>query len=191
MATVDLFNLIFRTILKISPNLISNYSSIQDQILYLLLIPTVIILLFVWTFGYWVMGKGHNGLRILISLIAYIYIIWSGWYGTWIIPLILAWFPVVLVTFFLFFIMSRIFHPMNVAGASKVMKAGFEKAGAKGKEINALRKQIEMIDKKIKHLSNERGKMADGQAREVLNLEITDLRSKKKEIEHEIDVLEE
>ena len=137
------------------------------------------------------MGKGHNGLRILISLIAYIYIIWSGWYGTWIIPLILAWFPVVLVTFFLFFIMSRIFHPMNVAGASKVMKAGFEKAGAKGKEINALRKQIEMIDKKIKHLSNERGKMADGQAREVLNLEITDLRSKKKEIEHEIDVLEE
>ena len=191
MATVDLFNLIFRTILKISPNLISNYSSIQDQILYLLLIPTVIILLFVWTFGYWIMGKGHNGLRILISLIAYIYIIWSGWYGTWIIPLILAWFPVVLVTFFLFFIMSRIFHPMNVAGASKVMKAGFEKAGAKGKEINALRKQIEMIDKKIKHLSNERGKMADGQAREVLNLEITDLRSKKKEIEHEIDVLEE
>ena len=191
MATVDLFNLIFTTILKISPTLINNYRTIQDQILYLLLIPSVIIILFVWTFGYWIMGKGHNGLRILISLIAYIYIVWSGWYGTWIIPVILAWFPIVLVTFFLFFILSRIFHPMNVQGASKIMKSGFEKAGAKGKEINVLRKQIEMIDKKIKHLNSEKSKMADGQARQVIQLEITDLRSKKKEIEHEIDVLEE
>jgi hypothetical protein len=191
MATVDLFNLIFIQLLKISPDLISRYSTVQDQILYLLLIPSVIIILFVWTFGYWIMGNGHNGLRILISLIAYIYIVWSGWYGSWIIPVILAWFPIVLVTFFLFFILSRILHPMNIGGASKVMKAGFEKIPQKGKEINALRKQIDIIKKKIRHLESEKSKMSDPQARSVLSLEITDLKQKKKEIEHEIDILEE
>ena len=43
MATqIDLFDLIFREILKISPNVLYNYTLIQDQILYLILIPTVI-----------------------------------------------------------------------------------------------------------------------------------------------------
>jgi hypothetical protein len=190
MATMDLFNLIFTELLKISPSLINNYSTLQDQILYLLLIPSVIIILFVWLFGYWVVPK-HNGLRVLISIIAYIYIVWSGWYGSWMISLILAWFPMLLLAFFLFFILSRVINPMNLTGASKIMKASFDKIPQKGKEIDTLKKQISILKKKRKHLESERGKMGDPQARSVLNLEITSINQEIKNIEHEIDVLEE
>ena len=192
MATqIDLFNLIFQEILKISPSLITKYTTIQDQILYLILIPTVIIFLFIWTFGYWIVGTGHRGLRLLISAIAYIYIVWSGWYGTWIIPIVMTWFPMVLFAFFIFFILTRIIHPLNIGGASKIMKAGFEKASSKGKKINELEKQIDLIDKKIRDLERERNRLTDGQARQILKLEIVDLKQKKKQLKDAIDSLEE
>ena len=189
MATVDLFNLIFTEILKISPTLISRYSTIQDQILYLLLIPSAIILLFVWTFGYWFMGKGHNGLRILISLIAYIYIVWSGWYGTWIIPVILAWFPLILIAFFLFFIISKIFPPLAVGGASNLMKAGFDKIPQKGKEIDKLKKEIDILNKKIIYLKDQKPKV-EAQGRHIIDLEVQELEMKVKELKHAIKTLE-
>jgi hypothetical protein len=148
-------DIIFNTILKINPTLLSKYTSVTDQAFYLLLIPSVFIILFVWTFGYWFVGKSHNGLRILISMIAYIYVVYSGWYGSFMVSLILAWFPVILISYFGFFIITKILHPGNVQGLNKVVDAGFKKikeANANSKEIETTEKNIEILKRKIKDL---------------------------------------
>ncbi len=187
--STDLSNLIFNEILKISPILMSKYYTLQDQVLYLILIPSVIILLFVWTFGYWFMGGGHRGLRLLISAIAYIYIVYAGWYGTFVIPLILAWFPIVLIAAFAFFLMTKIFHPMNIAGASKVMKSTFQKATAKSKKIDKLERQHDVVTRKIRQLENRLRNTNNDRAKAELIARISDLNSKKVEIEDKLDQL--
>lgn len=177
-STVNLFNLIFTQILKISPTLMSKYTTVQDQVLYLIFIPSIIILFFVWTFGYWIVGNANKGFRLLISLASYIYIVYSGWYGSFIIPIVLAWFPIVLITFFAFFILTRIFHPMNVSGASKVMKATFDKATSKSNEIKTTEKKIEEIDKKISQLKSMEGRVSGN------DRAMAELVSKEAQLEH-------
>jgi len=149
---IDIGSLIFETILKISPELMSRYSTVQDQLLYLLLIPMVIIVLFLWSFGYWVSGRAHAGIRIMVSMIAFIYIIWSGWYGSIIVPILLAWFPLMLGSMFIFFIMSHILPPLTANNATKVMKAMVNKAAGKPFETRRLQEEIQMLEKSIKEL---------------------------------------
>jgi hypothetical protein len=187
--TINLFNLIFTQILKISPTLISKYSAIQDQVLYLIFIPSVIVLLFVWTFGYWIVGNANRGFRLLISLIAYIYIVYSGWYGSFIIPIILAWLPTVLITFFAFFIMTRIFHPSNLQGASNVMSAAFKKATNKSKEMSSIEKQIELIDKQIRALDSRQNSTSNERAKSVLIARMSELEQKKIELKEKLSSL--
>ncbi|MEM7820864.1 MAG: hypothetical protein QW751_01525 [Candidatus Aenigmatarchaeota archaeon] len=79
--TIDLYSLIFETILRIDPYTLSRYTTIQDQLLWLLLIPHAILLLFLMGFGRGIAG-GHKGMGYIISIIAYLFFIWSGIYGT-------------------------------------------------------------------------------------------------------------
>jgi hypothetical protein len=155
--STSISNIIFSNILKINPSLMYKYTSVTDQALYLILIPSVIILLFVWLFGYWFMGSKNSGLRILISGVAYIYVVYSGWYGSWMVPIILAWFPLILIAYFGFFIMTKILHPVNVRGAANVMNAVFDKATSKSKDIETTEKNIKLLDKKIDQLKNMMG----------------------------------
>jgi hypothetical protein len=187
--TLNLFNLIFTQILKITPTLISKYSTLQDQVLYLIFIPSIIVLFFVWTFGYWIVGNANRGFRLLITLASYIYIIYSGWYGSFIIPIILAWFPIVLISFFAFFIMTRILHPQNVAGASDVMKAAFQKATSKSKEINTVEKQIELIDKQIRALDSRQNSTSNERAKSELIKRMAELEQKKIEYKERLNSL--
>jgi hypothetical protein len=151
-SSTSIFNIVFNDILKISPALLSKYTSTSDQALYLILIPSVILLLFVWTFGYWITGSKARGIRTLISVIAYVYIVYSGFYGSFVAPVILAWFPITVVLYFIFFIMTKIFHPMNVVPASNVVSAVFKKATDKSKDIDSTERSIELLNKKISQL---------------------------------------
>jgi hypothetical protein len=187
--SLDLFNTIFREILKISPTLLYKYVTLQDQVLYLILIPSVIVLFFIWTFGYWIVGDAHRGIRLLISAIAYIYIVYSGWYGSFIIPIILAWFPIVLFSYFAFFIMTRIMHPSNVAGASKVMSAVYKKASEKRKHADALEKEIDLVNKKINQLQAMRGGTHNPRAEANLTAEIARLEQKRIALREKLDSL--
>jgi hypothetical protein len=149
---IDIASILFEQFLRISPALLSQYSTVQDRLLYLIFIPHVILLLFLWSFGYWVAGKGHAGIRILLSLAAYIYLVWAGWYGSFIIPILLAWFPLLLIATFLFFILSRILHPMSLSTASGVMKAVIDKAAGKPLETRRATEEVAMIRKTIADL---------------------------------------
>jgi len=188
---VDLYTIIFEELLRISPTLLTDpkYFALQDKLIYLILIPHVILFLFIWTFGYWLVGSRHRGIRYLITLIAYIYFVWAGWYGTWVTPLILGWFPLILISFFLFFILTKIFPPLNVLGASRAMSGVIEKATHKRREIKKLDDQVDLINKKIRRLEQGMRSARDERARSIMRLEIEDLKQKKVELKHRIDKL--
>lgn len=162
-------DIIFNNLLKLDPSLLYKYSTVTDQAFYLLLIPSVFILLFVWTFGHWFVGNSHNGLRIMISIIAYIYVVYSGWYGSFMVGLILAWFPIILISYFGFFIITKILHPSNVDGLNKVMDAGFKKisdANENNKKIEQTENNIELLNKKIRDMESKLSRMEKGDKNE-------------------------
>ncbi len=162
MATPDLFTVVFEQFLRISPQLISKYPTVQDQLLYLILIPHAILILFLIAFGRGMVGRAigqHKGLNILISVIAYVYIIWSGWYGTLLVPLTIGWFYIALViTLFVFFI-SIIWHPAAApAGASlahAVAGAITQRTIGRQRDIERLHREIEAIDRSIERIHRE------------------------------------
>lgn len=149
VATIDLFQLIFEQILKIDPTVISKYATVQDQLLYLILIPHVIIFLFLFSFGIWII-KEHRGLRYLLVIVSYLYIVWGGWYS-WIAEWLVGffWWKLILGSAFLFFLISRIIPPARAMGLHKLAgEAGasiHEMTMGKSKKRKALEDEIEKL----------------------------------------------
>jgi hypothetical protein len=161
MATIDLFSLIFTQILKISPDLLYKYPTIQDQIINLIFLPHVILFLFIWGFGMMLMPpekerpNAHRGLRYLVSVAAYVFIIYQGWYGTFLIPLLQTWFYVMLIFGLFLFFISKIYHPVTAARLGDVGRAVGQSAGekmARGKQIEALEDELKFVKKRIGEL---------------------------------------
>lgn len=173
---INLFQIIFEEFLKISPDLLSKYSTIQDQLLYLILIPHVVLLLFLWTFGSWI-ARGHSKFHILLSIVGYIYLIWAGWYGTFIAPLVVSWFTITIILAFGFFILTYIIHP---ARGPALYKLTGELGGmigeatiGKGKKRKELEREIEEIKEQIVSLRSHLG--TDPMTDRYITLQIADL----------------
>ena len=87
-------------ILKITPQQVSQYATQGPlyQMFYLFVFPTVFLIVFIYILSYRVM-KHHRGLRIVIAMIVYAFIIFQGWYkyfvilsGYWLFGLVLLGF---------------------------------------------------------------------------------------------------
>lgn len=68
----DLISLILNDILKISPTLLSKYYTPQDQVIYLILIPSVVLFLFLYAFSKQIVGRivgEHPGFEYLVSIV--------------------------------------------------------------------------------------------------------------------------
>lgn len=158
MAEIQLFQIIFEQFLKISPELISKYAgSTQDQLLFLILIPHVILLLFLWSFGAWI-ARGHGKFHILISIVGYIFVIWGGWYGTFLVPILVSFFTIILALAFGFFILTYIINPgrgpafYKLAGeAAREIK---EKTLGKEQKRKAIEQEIDSINAQIRAIQN-------------------------------------
>jgi len=148
--SVDLFNLIFNQVLKVSPTILYKYTVIQDQVLHFILLPHVILFLFLFGFGQAVIPE-HKGLRYLVMVVTYIFIIMQGWYGTFLIPLLEGWFTITLVFGLFLFFATRILHP---ATAQKIGMAAASLAKDAGKEIGK-DKQIEKLADELEHITRE------------------------------------
>ncbi|MBU3904582.1 MAG: hypothetical protein KJ906_00325 [Nanoarchaeota archaeon] len=157
----NVFTLIFETLLKIDPSIIAKYTTVPDQLLYLILIPHVILLMFIYA-----VSKGtvlrivgeHKGFSYLFQIITYIFIVWGGWYGSILIPLLTGWFTIVLVLAFIVFFISVIWHPAAGKVTSGLISKGFESVGKKankGKEIDALEDQLTYTRKTLKRLDDD------------------------------------
>jgi len=155
----NLFTEIFENFLKISPDLISRYTTVQDQLLYLVLIPHAVLFLFLFGFGIF-MAHEHKGLKFLLRITAYIFIVWAGWYGTFLVPLTIGWFYIMLGFGLIIFFIAKIFHPISVQKIGRdfigpVLKDIGDKTIGKEKERETLEDEIKMVIDQIRILEAE------------------------------------
>ena len=161
---MDITTLIFQNILQISPQLMSKYSTLQDQMLYLILIPHIVLLLFIFAFSKGIVGRvigGHPGFEYLFSLVAYLFFIIGGWYGAYIVPIMIAWFYIGLIAALAVFVLSAVFNPARAPGAMKFFSEAGKKVGdaaglgkdkakaAMQNEIDALKDEEKALQKKM------------------------------------------
>jgi hypothetical protein len=94
-------------IFKINQNLVSEYASQGPlyQLFYLFIFPAIFILIFIWILTNRIMGE-HKGLRILLSVGVYAFIILQGYYS-WFVMLSKFWFFGLIGLGFLYFISYR------------------------------------------------------------------------------------
>ncbi len=178
--------LIFQTILQINPSLLSQYTTLQDQILYLLFIPHII--LFIFIFGFMtVLGGAHRGLRYLVGIGAYAFIILSGWYGNPLVGLFIVWWQILLVLAVVFFIGSKIIHPTRVTEIFGIGKKITGKLTEKSKLSKKLEKQIKSIKRQIRAL--ERRQSQRPTPSRLIEAEIAELERRKAELEVELEEL--
>jgi len=148
--TLDLFNLIFNEILKISPQLLYKYTTIQDQVFYLILLPHVILFLFLFGFGWGIIPE-NKGLRYLVMIVAYIFVVMQGWYGTFLVPLLEVWFWISLALGIFLFFIFRFLHPFTAKGLGKTAGTLAHDIGKRlGRE-----KQIEKLEEELKDVKKE------------------------------------
>lgn len=190
MPTPDLFTLIFEQFLKISPTLINKYTTIQDQLLYLILIPHVVLLLFLWSFGEWI-SRGRPRFHILLSIVGYIFIIFGGWYGTFIVPIVVSWFIFLIAGAFVFFLLTYIIHPARGPAAYKLAGEVGKSIGkatiGKEKKRGELERQIDEIDAMIAAIKSTPASTAEAQ--NYRDMQIQQLEAKKASLQHQLDNL--
>lgn len=96
-------------ILNITPQLLAKYASIQDQLLWLIFIPNLIFIFFIYWFAT-AATLGHKGFRNLFGIAAYLTIVLTGWYGR-LVPLFITWWWIVLGLGVFLFLLSAVFKP--------------------------------------------------------------------------------
>jgi len=184
---VDIFMLVFQQLLKIDPMSLAKYTNVGDQLLYLFLIPHLVVFMFLLSFGKWIIAE-HKGLRSLLVIVAYIFIIWSGWYGTFIVPIMSAWFALILGSAFLFFALTFIIPParlqglMGLAGAAGtgIHEATFGKANKRKAiegEIKKLMAERMALERRLSRYESEPG-MRSSRAINAIKTDISDLDAK-------------
>jgi len=153
---VDLVDLIFIEILKISPTLLSKYYTLQDQIFHLFLLPHVLLFLFLYSFSYGFVGRfvgGHKGMSILLGAVTYIFIVYEGWYGTFLVPIFTTWFTIALFFALILFMITIVIHPARGPALTKMsgqLATGLGKRTiAKSKELDNLQKQLDDKNKEL------------------------------------------
>ncbi len=132
-------------ILNISPQLLSKYTAVQDQLLWLIFIPTLIFVFFIYWFATAV-TLGHKGFRNLFGIAAYLTIVLTGWYGK-LIPLFITWWWIVLGLGIFLFLLSAVFKP----GKSREMLV---LGGALGQAATGKFWERREMQKKVKYLED-------------------------------------
>ncbi|OGI12413.1 hypothetical protein A3K64_01110 [Candidatus Micrarchaeota archaeon RBG_16_36_9] len=185
----DIFNIVFNQILKISPNLLSKYITIQEQTLQLILLPHLVLFLFLFSFG-WGIIPNNRGLRYLVSVVSYIYIIMQGWYGSIIVPISIAWFPLLLIFGIFLFFAFKIIHPVTVKGlgeAGASIAKDFGKRIGKDKEVERLYRELEHIEEQI---GRQNTILKDAPSNSGAATAVQQLKNRKYEIKEKIRRLE-
>jgi len=186
----DLISLILNEILKISPNLMTKYSTVQDQVLYLIFIPSVILILFIYAFAKQIVGRivgEHKGFEYLVSIVSFIYIVYSGMFGTTLVPLFINWLNIAIVLSLIVFIISVVFHPVRgpqlTATAKEIGRMAGEKITAKEKERKAIEQEIDAIKKELQGLRAEESRTLEPTAKAFIQMQIANLEAQKRRLE--------
>lgn len=150
--------------------------------IYALFLPHVVLLIFLFIFSDTLsMRTKHKGLGVMLSVAAYVYIIYAGWYSI-IATFLTFWLVLSIGLGLITFVVSRIFPPVKTRAR---MGLGEEVAkalkGSKSKE-----KKIEKIDAYIsafEELRDEAEQGGDDETRDYYQNKINRLKAKKKVLE--------
>jgi hypothetical protein len=188
MTATDLINLLFTEILKIDLFKFPQYTTLQDQILYLFLIPHVILFLFLYAFSFGIVKRivgEHKGFSYLVGIVSYIYIVYAGWYGG-LVVWFLGWMYIALgLALFLFFV-SIIFHPAATTAGMKLMgEVGktIAKGTAKEKEKRTIEEEIDALKKEIAALNAEEQRATESTAKAYIQMQKANLEAQKRRLE--------
>jgi len=190
--STDLFNLIFREVLKISPTLLYKYTTLQDQIIYLLLIPMLILFLFVYAFSRQIVLRitgEHKGFQYLVSIIVFIYLVYSGIFGSTLVPIFTTWLNIAIALSLIVFIISVVIHPARGPALTRLGRETGKKLFAKSKKIEALERELDVINKKIRRYEHQHGTATTQRGRATIEARIADLEAKKEDVKEELDRL--
>lgn len=152
-AQMDLQRIIFQDILKISPQLLAKYPTVQDQLLYLIFIPHIILLMALVMIANNI-SREHKMIRNLFIFGGYLYFIWSGWYGSWFAALASALWIYLLggltILFFLryFIPYEKIFSFVELGGKMGLRPKDLLGLTAK-EQLQLLQKELRKINKKL------------------------------------------
>jgi hypothetical protein len=182
-----ILDLIFGTLLRLDPSLISKYSSsVQNQIMNLFLIPHVILFLFIYGFA-WVIIPTHKGLKYLISILAYLTVVLLGEpysYYSMIVPFFLLWWQVALVVGLFFFIWSRFINPSKTPELFNLGRAATAKMSEGSKRRRALLEEIDATRRQIAALRMEAANPGlEPSARSYIQSNISNLEAKRRDLE--------
>lgn len=157
----DVASFVFEQVLRIDPSTISNYSTMQDQLLYLILIPHIVLFLFIVAFSRGIVTRvvgQHRGFEYLFGIAAYFVIVLGGWYGSILVPILLTWFYIAIGIALIIFIISIVFSP---ARAPALFRLGTEVGKTIGEKTTGKTKKREAIVKEIDILKAERNAIQD------------------------------
>lgn len=183
---IDIIRLILVDIFQISQQLITQYTTVQDQLLWLVLVPHVIIFLVLFSFGAWI-SPAHTGLSRVAAIVGYLVLVVSGWYGSWIVPIVDAFFTVFLISAILFFIVSRLVPPRVVENLGELGAQIINTSTQKGTERKKTESEIRALKRAMKELERDKNRpgTSDEEKAEISN-HISELRVELAEKEEEL-----
>lgn len=174
-------------IFHMSSDLLSKYSTVQDRLLWLIFIPHIVLFIFIWIFADNVakMGGGtHTGIRALVGIAAYVTIVFTGWYGTMLVPIFVGLWQLILILALVSFVMARFIQPARAKEFMALGRVVGEKVGEKEKTRKALEHERDSLRKMIQQVEQMPARTAEGQASKEMQL--VQLRAKLAQIEHEL-----
>jgi hypothetical protein len=190
---VDIAKLILQQIFQIAPTTITKYASTQNQLLYLLLIPHVILILFLYIFADSVARMGrtggtHKGLFYLVGIVSYLYLVLGGWYGSILVPIFIGLWQLIIALALFAFVFSRFIHPARAGEMLALGKAIGGKLVEKERTKKRIEAEIKATDRMLREV--ERSPAESKQAMSYKSMQLSQLRMKKAELEAALEELE-
>jgi len=182
--------LIFVQVLKISSSTLAQYPQMQDRLLYLIFIPHILLLIFIWIFADSVarIGGGiHKGIRALTAIGVYVFLIFGGWYGAWIVPIFVGLWQIILALALITFVASRFIHPARAKEMMALGKLVGEKVTEKSKIRKKLEHERDALKRMIKEIEKTHPTTTEGM--QYKEMQLAQLRAKLAQIEHELEEL--
>jgi uncharacterized protein (DUF3084 family) len=186
----DLISLVLNEILKISPTVMTKYTTVQDQVLYLIFIPSVILILFIYAFAKQIVGRivgEHKGFEYLVSITSFIYIVYSGMFGATLVPIFINWLNIAIILSLIVFVISVVFHPARgpalTKAAAETGRMIGEKITAKEKERKAIEQEVDAIKKELQGLRSEENRTLEPTAKAFVQMQIANLEAQKRRLE--------
>jgi hypothetical protein len=151
----DLITFVLHEILKIPLNLISNYPTVQDKLIYLILIPHIILFIFIYFFAKTTIARilgSHSAIETALMFVVYLFLIYSGIYGSFFIPIFVSAFYILIFLGALFFILNLFIPPARHEGIRRFAIEAAKMVAQKSKAESDREAAIEAIDGKMREI---------------------------------------